>query len=111
MNAADHWVYWVLLYVAIPANLYPLFYLFRPWRSTPQGRALMTKSLGNMMLIDIIVAFSLWGDYPGRSWLRAIAFTVFAVGTTYLLISLLRVPNAKQYPPFTWNPWRNQDDD
>lgn len=105
MNAADHWVYWLLLYVAIPANLYPLFYLFRPWRSTPQGQALMVKSLGNLMLIDIIVAYSLFGDYAGRSLLRAIAFTVFAAGTTYLLVTLLRAPNARRYPPYTWFRW------
>lgn len=105
MSFPEHWVYWLLLYVAVPANLYPLFYSFRPWRSTQQGQALMIKSIGNMMLIDIIVAFSLFGEYPGRAWLRAVAFTVFAAGTTYLLVTLLRAPNARRYPPYTWLRW------
>lgn len=105
MTVADQWVYWVLLYVSIPANLYPLFYAYRPWRSTPQGRALMVMALGTMMLLNIIVAFSLFGEYPGRPILRALAFTVFAVGTTYLFVTLLHAPNAKRYPPFTWFRW------
>lgn len=105
MSVAEHVVLWTLVYVSIPVNLYPLFYAFRPWRSTPQGRALMIKALGNMGLIDVILAYWLFGDYFGRQVLRAAMFVLFAVGMTYLFVTLLRAPNAREYPPFTWIRW------
>ena len=93
----------VLFLACVPAvNLYPLVYLFRPWRTTPQGRALMIKALGNMLLIDMIVAFQLLGDYFGRDTVRLVGMTLFCVGVWYLFLTLLRTPGAHDYPPFRW---------
>lgn len=92
----------MLIACAVPVNLYPLFYAFRPWWITPQGRALMTKAVGNMILIDMILGFQLFGDYPGRTYVRLIGFGFFVVGTWWLLISLLTSPGAREYPPRSW---------
>lgn len=92
----------MLIGCAIPVNLYPAFYAFRPWWSTPQGRALMTKAVGNMILIDMILGFQLFGDYPGRTYVRLVGFGFFVVGTWWLLLSLLASPGAHRYPPRSW---------
>jgi hypothetical protein len=100
---ADDLVFVLLLAAAIPTNLYPLFYAFRPWSTTPQGRALMTKAVGNMIVIDVVLATLLFGqDYPGRDLVRVFGFGVFVVGMWYLLVSLLTSPGAVRYPPRSW---------
>ena len=87
----------------IPVNLYPVFYLFRPWRPTEQGRALMVKAWGNALLIDMRIAtVTLGDDYPGRDVVRAVGFALFAVGNWLLLIALLRSDDDEMYPPRSW---------
>jgi hypothetical protein len=91
----------VLVVACLPAvNLYPLIYAFRPWRSTPQGRALMIKALGNVVLIDMSFAYIWFGDYPGRDAVRVVGFLLFAVGINYLFWTLMSSPGARDYPPF-----------
>lgn len=103
--SSDDVVLW-LIFLCVPAvNLYPLIYAFRPWRSTPQGRALMVKALGNVILIDMGVATLTFGeDYPGRGLIRVIGFTLFVLGINYLFWTLLTSPGAENYPPRSW--WR-----
>lgn len=91
-----------VLVSAVMANAFALFYLYRPWRSTPQGRALMVKSWGNVIVLDMALAFALFGDYPGRMWIRLLGFGFFMVGISWLTLSLLFSPGAKKYPPWTW---------
>lgn len=105
MSTADHLIYWLLIAASPAVNLYPLIYAFRPWRSTPQGRALMLKALGNMVVIDVILAFQLFGDYPGRDIIRVAGFGLFCAGVWYLLFTLLTAPNAREYPPRSWARW------
>jgi hypothetical protein len=100
----------ILVVLCLPVvNLYPLFYAFRPWRTTPQGRALMVKAIGNMIVIDMAAATLLLGeDYPGRGTIRVIGFGLFLVGMYYLLWSLLSIPGSERFPPFSWMrrvPW------
>lgn len=102
MSIADHLIYWLLIAAAPAVNLYPLVYVFRPWRSTPQGRALMLKAFGNMVVIDVILAYSLFGDYPFRDPIRVTGFAVFVTAVWYLLVTLLTIPGARDYPPFRW---------
>jgi hypothetical protein len=98
----------LLITCAIPANLYPAFYMFRPWWITPQGRALMVKALGNAMLIDLGLSVVIWGDdYLLRPVVRTVAFTLFAVGVWYLFVALLRSDRDHRYPPRSWlRQWR-----
>lgn len=102
MNDANAALVVLLIAACVVSNLYSFFYWFRPWRSTPQGRALMVKSLANSTLLNLGVAFQLFGDYPGRLQIRLVAFTLFVVGVTYLFTTLMTAPGAKDYPPWTW---------
>lgn len=101
MNA-DVIVLALVIVAAVPTNLYPLFYAFRPWRSTHQGRALMTKAVGNLILIDMALAVLVFGDYPLRDVIRVIGFTVYTVGIWSLFTSLVTSPGAWDYPPLSW---------
>lgn len=92
MDPLDAWFYLALGIAAVAVNIYPFVYLTRPWWVTPAGRALMVKAWGNLILIDMSVAFVLWGEYAGREYVRAIGMTVFAAGMVYLLAVLLRTP-------------------
>lgn len=93
---------WLFVGCVPAANMYALFYSFRPWRSTRQGQALMMKALGNVIIIDLTVAFMWFGDYPGRDLLRVVGFSLFWVGINYLLGSLIFSPGASEYPPWSW---------
>jgi len=102
MTVADRIVLWLLL-ASLPAvNLYPIFYAFRPWRSTPQGRALFIKSLGNVIVIDVVVGYLWFGDYPLRDVIRVAGFGLFFLGINYLFVSLLTAPGSSKYPPRSW---------
>lgn len=92
----------MLVALMLPVNLYPLFYAFRPWSSTPQGRALMVKAVSNAVLIDMGLATTVLGDYAGREAIRLVGFTLLVVGIWYLFVTLLRAPGAEDYPPRTW---------
>lgn len=93
----------LLIACAVPANLYPAFYACRPWWITPQGRALMTKAVGNALLIDLGLSVVIFGDdYPLRPYVRAVAFALFGIGVWYLFIALLRSDREGRYPPRSW---------
>lgn len=92
----------LLLGVLPAANLYPLFYAFRPWRSTPQGRALMVKAISNVILLDMAAAVLVFGDYAGRETVRVAGFALLFLGINYLFVSLLTAPGAEDYPPRSW---------
>lgn len=100
--SADAIVLWLFVGCLPAINLYPLFYAFRPWRSTRQGQALMTKALGNVIIIDLTVAYLWFGDYAGRDFLRFVGFSVFFVGINYLLATLIFSEGASKYPPWSW---------
>lgn len=104
----DEIVFWLFVGCVPAANLYPLFYIFRPWGTTQQGQALMMKALGNVIIIDLSVAYLLFGDYPGRDLLRVVGFSLFFVGINYLLASLIFSENASRYPPWSWFRRRRQ---
>lgn len=108
MSWADHAVL-VLLMSAVPAvNVYPFVLAFRPWRNSPQGQALMMKALGNVIVIDVVMATLLFGDYPFRDAIRLLGFTLFTCGVNYLATTLLVAPGAESYPPRSW--WRKMRD-
>lgn len=104
MTTADRVMVLILVLAAPAVNLYPILYAFRPWRTTPQGRALMVKALGNVIVVDVVLAYLLFGDYPLRDPVRITGFGLFAVGVWALLISLIAAPGSGKYPPLSW--WR-----
>lgn len=101
--SAEFFVFVTLWVVFVPANLYPVVYAFRPWWTTRQGQALMVKAIGNAILIDMILAYHTFGDFPGRQAMRVIGFSVFTLGMWFLLITLLTSRGARLYPPFAWD--------
>lgn len=98
----DLFVVALFVLAAIPATLYTLIYLFRPWWTTPQGRALMVKSWGNTFLLNLGLATWLFGDFAGRAAIRDVGLVLFAVGLWYLLWTLLTSPGAENFPPRCW---------
>lgn len=107
----DRTVYWLLISCSVPVNLFPLFYAFRPWRSTPQGRALMIKAVGNLLLIDVILASMIWPVWTGQRLLSNIGFGAFVGGIWYLFVAMLRSPGSGNYPPVSWLRWWRRRDD
>lgn len=96
-------VFAIFIAAAVPVNLYPFFYAFRPWHTTAQGQALMVKAIGNVLVIDVaLLTLVLGEDYPGRGLVRVIGFGMFLAGITYLFLSLVMSPGASKYPPWTW---------
>lgn len=101
--SAYEWFLTVTLWIAAPAStLYAFFYMFRPWHTTPQGRALMVKSIGTAILLDMALLATMWPEYPGRDQVRIVAFSLWAVGIVYLLATLVFSPGARRYPPWNW---------
>lgn len=98
----DRTVYWLFVTCAAPVNLLPLFYAFRPWRSTPQGRALMIRSVGDMLLIDVILASMIWPVWVGQQLLSNVGVAAFVGGLWYLFVAMLRSPGSSNYPPLSW---------
>lgn len=92
----------LFLALAVVVNPYVFFYAFRPWRSTPQGRALMLKAAGSAFVIDVVATWWLFGDHWLRDLLRFVGLVLYFVGTTYLFLSLLLSPGAEKYPPWSW---------
>lgn len=95
----------LLVFVGISTGVsvvYVATYLFRPWRSTPQGKALMVRAWGDIIVLSMALAYAIAGEYPFRAWIRLAGFGVFMVGTIYLTWSLLSAPGARNYPPWSW---------
>lgn len=90
-----------LLVAAVAANIYVAVYLTRPWWTTAAGRALMVKAWGNVIVLDLTAAVILFGDYPGREWIRAVGLWIFAAGLWYLLIVLVRTPRCRHGRDFS----------
>lgn len=102
MVTADRIVDVLVWVIVVPAVLYPLLYSFRPWTATPVGRAMMLKGSGNALLVAMIWARQVFGDYPGRPIVLVVGFSLFSAGIWYLLLALLRSNQAREYPPFRW---------
>lgn len=92
-----HWLYDAsvveLFLMLAPANLFPILYTaFFPWWQSPLGRALFTKALGLMLLIDISVLYQLFGDnYDLREQVRFIVFTLVLLGMSYQLVVIIKI--------------------
>lgn len=107
MLTADRTMIVLTCLAAVAVNLYVIIYFFRPWYTTPAGRALMVKAVGNFIIIDMSLAYALFGEYPGRDIVRVVGMTTFTTGMWYLLVVLLKTPRYVPPPPL---PHRKDDD-
>lgn len=82
----------VILLAVIPATFYPIIYARRPWTQTAPGRALMVKSVGNLLLVDTAAILWFWPSFPFRTLLATAGAFVFTFGLWFLLIALIRTP-------------------
>lgn len=82
----------IIILAVPPATLFPILYARRPWRATLPGRALMTKAVANMLLVDTA---ALGWVYPQSTITRALSVAgalLFTTGLWFLLIALLTTP-------------------
>ena len=75
----------ILVVAAAPAaTVFPLMYAWVArgvWWRTPTGRALMTSSTGLALLIDISLAYKVFGDdYALRDVVRLTVYALIAAG-------------------------------
>lgn len=99
MNA-DDWAFVLVLAMVIPATLGPILYgFFVPWYRHHVGRALLVSWTGLGLLVDISVAYQIWGDdYPGRDAVRLVVFTVILCGLWYKFLIFLWLSRRR----FSW---------
>lgn len=91
MATADQ-VAFVLLCVAAPSTtLFPLIYgTTLPWWRTQIGRALIIQSTGLALLVDISLAYRIFGaEYQARDAIRLSVFSVITLGSWLVLIAFL----------------------
>jgi NADH:ubiquinone oxidoreductase subunit 5 (subunit L)/multisubunit Na+/H+ antiporter MnhA subunit len=110
-RVSDDVVVWLIMVSGVALLLFLFFYLWRPWRATAQGRALMTSAIGKVILLDaLVVPFTLFGDYPLRWLVRLVGMAIFTAGSVRLLVTLMLSPGARKYPPWTWRRDRHAAD-
>jgi hypothetical protein len=81
-------------YMAAAENAFVGFYNRRPWWRAWVGRALMTKSVGLMLLLDLaVVGYHVHYTYP--QWVGLLVYGVIALGITGQLVVLLAVRNRR----------------
>lgn len=82
----------LLLLTAPPSTLYPIvFGLTTRWRGTLMGPALLTKSIGLALLVDLSLAYRVLGaGYQGRDVARVTVFALITVGVWMQTYALLR---------------------
>ena len=103
----DTIAYGLIWLAVLPATLFPIIYFFRPWWRSLAGRALMTSSLGLALLIDISLAYKVFGnDYPGRDAVRLTVYALIVAGSWMILFALFRAggPGRRRSDdkPATW---------
>lgn len=104
-NLADQIVFYEFVLALVVSLTFISIYAFRRWWATPQGRALMVKSLGNSFLLGLgAVTIVLGQNFHGRGTIRLVGMTLFSFGLCYLLHGLLFAPGAERFPPRSW--WR-----
>lgn len=83
----------VLVWVAFPAaNLFPILYMISAsWWGTWAGRAVVVSKIGLAALVDASVLFRIHGgDYPGRTQVILVAFSLIVIGTYMYLFAFIR---------------------
>lgn len=92
MSTADSIVYALIAVTAPAQTAFILLYgLGSPWWRTLIGRALFTKALGLAALVDLALAYWIFGDdYAARDVVRVCVFGLILVGAWLQLLALLK---------------------
>lgn len=100
LSAIDQLANYVLLAGSIPAVAFLLIFgIGSPWYTSALGRIIFLLAFSMATIYGVALAAVLLDDYPGRPWIRLIAFTMLAVALTLLSIIVVierRTPAAPQ---------------
>lgn len=80
------------VFLMVPfVTAFPILYgLFWPWHTTPQGRAIFTKSVGMALLVDLAVLYRLFPDHlPPKAVVASFVYAVILAGQIGLVVALL----------------------
>lgn len=83
----------LVIAASIPAILLPIVYFFgSPWKTTLVGKMMMNKMAAiGVVFALILVGVVTGGDYPGRDWIRVVAYAYLAIALWAQLVLLLRI--------------------
>ena len=89
--SADAMAVTLVALMAFPATMFPIIFgLTGPWWRTLVGRALMTKSVGLALLIDISLLYTIFGDdYAARDAVRLGVYGFILAGVWLQFIALV----------------------
>lgn len=68
------------------------------WRQSPVGRHLMAFTFNLGVLLGLVVAARVWGDYPMRVYLSALFFGAFVIQIVYRCVLLHRAQHRTDPP-------------
>jgi hypothetical protein len=82
----------ILLWSAtVPAILFVLFYSRSHWERNDVGRSTMLLSFSMALILSVTTLATIWPHYPGRIYIRLIAFALIVPALWWRLITLLVV--------------------
>lgn len=82
----------VLVFIMVPfATANPILYgrVFR-WRSSPEGRAVMTLCVGMALLIDLSVVYVLAPAIPARAIVACVVYALILTGLVRFTVVVIR---------------------
>lgn len=92
---------WVIAAALLPNLVFAVrYFLFSPYKLTPEGRNMLHKKVALSSLIVLILLAVVFGDYPGREWLRLVVF-----GAVTLFFSIETIQLIKLQEKFPYNRW------
>lgn len=104
-SIVSHVASYVLLSAIIPLSLFVVRYIrHSPFQVTKEGINLLLSRLAMILIIGLVIASIFFHSYPGREWVRLIAYSALVYFFWVDLVQLLRVQ--RQYP-FTRR-WRRR---
>lgn len=78
---------YVLIAGSVPAIAFLLIFgIGSPWYSSGLGRVIFLLAFSIVTFYGVALAAVLFDEYPGRAWVRLIAFSLLAVALTLLSI-------------------------
>jgi len=88
MKALDLW----LVVAMVPfATANPILYAYiYNWRRSPEGRAVMTLSIGLALLVDLAVLYALLPWFPGKPAVAAVVYALILLGLARFTVVLVR---------------------